>query len=78
MYVTQEVDVDMCLGICNDCYGKFPKSILRTLSVEEVRSPIHDAFCILHVCAVVLNNIHWCVLLRLVHGSIYSVSIVEH
>ena len=36
VYVTQELEGNMCLGVCNDCYGKFPESILRMLSEEEV------------------------------------------
>lgn len=36
VYVTQEVDEEACLGVCKDCYGKFPKSILKPLTAEEV------------------------------------------
>ena len=35
VYVTKEEE-GMCLGICNNCFGKFPKDILMPLSTDEV------------------------------------------
>ena len=35
VYVTKEEE-GMCLGICNNCFGKFPKDILKRLSTDEV------------------------------------------
>lgn len=41
MYVTQEIEDNMCVGICNDHYCKFPKSILCILSGEDVSVTNH-------------------------------------
>ncbi len=40
VYVTQELDGQTCLGVCHDCYGKFPKSILKPLTTEEVSNGV--------------------------------------
>ena len=42
--MTQEVEDNMCLGVCNDHYCKFPKSILCILSDYNV------SMCILLGC----------------------------
>ena len=36
VYVTQEIEDNMCVGVCNGHYCKFPKSILCILSGEDV------------------------------------------
>ena len=36
VYVTQEIEDNMCVGVCNDHYCKFPKSILCILSGGDV------------------------------------------
>ena len=33
--MTQEVEEDMCLGVCNDHYCKFPKSVICILSADH-------------------------------------------
>ena len=40
VYVTQEIEDNMCVGVCNDHYCKFPKSILCILSGDDVSTKI--------------------------------------
>lgn len=46
VYVTKEEE-GMCLGICNNCFGKFPKNILKPLSTDEV---IHSELPYVYTC----------------------------
>lgn len=50
VYVTQEIEDNMCVGVCNDHYCKFPKSILCILSGDDVCTLLnvlnHAAQCI--------------------------------
>ena len=41
VYVTQEIEDNMCVGVCNDHYCKFPKSILCILSGDDVSIIMH-------------------------------------
>lgn len=46
VYVMKEEE-GMCLGICNNCFGKFPKNILKPLSTDEV---IHSELPYVYTC----------------------------
>ena len=56
VFVTQELDGYLCLGVCNDCYGKFPRNILRPLSKDEVCMGIRELpniLCYIHTSCII-------------------------
>ena len=63
VYVTKEEE-GMCLGICNNCFGKFPKDILKRLSTDEVIHSelpyvcIHSTFSVYLVLQLYCMELH--------------------
>lgn len=36
VYVTQEKNEELCMGVANLSYGEFPKHVLQQVSVENI------------------------------------------